>query len=421
MIKGISKQALTALALSAGLILLAAGCDRGQEKYAAPPPPQVTVAQPVTRTVTDYAVFTGNTQAMYSVDIQARVEGQLRSVNFEVGTLVKKGQLLFVIEPEPYQAKVDIAMANLAVAKAQLQLAQATLVRKENAYQDRAVSEVDVIQAKAQKAEAVAKVEAAKAQVERARIDYGYTHIHAPISGRISRNLVDVGNLVGAGQFTKLCSIVMDDPTYAYFTVAEQDLMEVRQNERNRALPLDEKGRPMARLEASGEKNFPHPGYLDWLDNKVDPSTGTIQARGVFPNPKGVLMAGLFVRVQVPIGIIKDAILTEDRALARDQRGTYLLVVDKDDTVQYRPVEIGPVQTDGKIVILKGIKADDRVVVVGLQRVRPGVKCTPLTAEQEKQAQAAAQQKAPAKAKAKQEGKSKPEAKAKDKPAKGEK
>lgn len=396
MIKGISKQALTALAVLAGLTLAAAGCDRGENKFAAPPPPTVTVAKPVTRTVTEYAVYTGNTQAEFSVDINARVEGQLRSVDFEVGRKVKKGQLLFVIEPEPYKAKVDIALANLAVAKAKLQLAQATLVRKENAFKDRAVSEVDVIQAQAQEAEAQAEVQAAKASLERKRIDYGYTHIHAPISGRVSRNLVDVGNLVGAGQTTKLTSIVMDDPIYAYFTVAEADIMNYRSNQRQKQIPFDPQGHPLAYLGASNENRFPHKGYLDWIDNTVDPGTGTIQVRGVFPNPDGVLLPGLFVRVQVPVGIFKDAILTEDRALGRDQRGPYLLVVDQDNVVQYRPVETGPVQADGKLVILKGLKADDRVVINGLQRVRPGSKCTPITPEQAKQAQAEAMKKAQA-------------------------
>ena len=423
MIKGISKATLTALALGAGLLLSAAGCDRDQTKFAAPPPPQVTVATPVVRTVTDYEVFTGNTQAQFSVDIMARVEGQLRSVNFEVGSKVKKGQLLFVIEPEPYQAKVDIALANLAVAKAQLQLAQATLIRKENAYKDRAVSEVEVIQAKAQEAEAKAKVQAADAQLERSRIDYGYTHVHSPIDGRISRNLVDVGNLVGAGQTTKLTTIVMDDPIYAYFTVAERDILEFRDNQRDQEVPLNKQGYPLANLGVSNEPDYPHKGYLDWIDNKVDPNTGTIQVRGVFPNHDSVLVPGLFVRVQVPVGIIKDALLTEDRALGRDQRGTYLLVVDQENKVQYRPVEVGPLQPDGKLVILKGLKRDDRVVVNGLQRVRPGAKCTPLTVEQARQAQAATQQRAqaPGQAKAKAEAKPKKDAKTPDKPAKGEK
>ncbi|MBU4606809.1 MAG: efflux RND transporter periplasmic adaptor subunit, partial [Proteobacteria bacterium] len=284
-------------------------------------------------------------------------------------------------------------------------------------YKDRAVSEVDVIQAKAQEAEAIAQVQSADAQVERARIDYGYTHIHAPISGRVSRNLVDVGNLVGAGSTTKLTSIVMDDPIYAYFTVAEADVMEYRDNQRDKELPLNDKGYPLANLGASNEENYPHKGYLDWIDNKVDTGTGTIQVRGVFPNADGVLLPGLFVRVQVPVGIIKDAILTEDRALGRDQRGTYLLVVDKDNVVQYRPVETGPLQSDGKVVILKGIKVDDVVVINGLQRVRPGAKCTPMTQEQVEQAQAAARQKATAQ----QKGQAKPEAPAKEKPAKGEK
>ncbi|BEQ14845.1 efflux RND transporter periplasmic adaptor subunit [Desulfoferula mesophila] len=414
---GKSRQALIALALAAGLTLAVAGCDRGKEKMAAPPAPVVTVATPVTRTVTDYAVYTGNTQAQFSVDIMARVEGQLRSVNFDVGSHVKKGQLLFVIEPEPYMAKVDIAKANQAVAQAQLQLAQATLVRKENAFKDRAVSEVDVIQAKAQEAEAQAQVQAAKAQLERTRIDYGYTHIHAPISGRVSRNLVDVGNLVGAGQTTKLTSIVMDDPIYAYFTVAESDVMKYRANQRDREVPLNAQGYPLASLGAAIDQDYPHKGYLDWIDNKVDPGTGTIQMRGVFPNSDGVLVPGLFVRVQVPVGVIKDAILTEDRALGRDQRGTYLLVVDQDNVVQYRPVETGPVQTDGKIVILKGLQLKDRVIINGLQRVRPGAKCTPMTPEQVKQAQAAAREKAMAQ----QKGKAPEAAATKEKPAQGAK
>ena len=378
----------------------------------------VTVAEPVVKTVTDHNVFTGNTQAVFSVDIMARVEGQLRSVNFEVGSRVDKGQLLFVIEPEPYQAKVDIALANLAVAKAQYQLAQATLVRKENAYKDRAVSEVDVIQAKAQSAEAAAQIEAAQAQLERTKIDYGYTHVHAPIAGRISRNLVDVGNLVGAGQTTKLTSIVMDDPIYAYFTVSERDMLEYRDSQRMKEVPLDDKGRPLAALSLSNEEGFPHQGYLDWIDNKVDPNTGTIQVRGVFPNQDKSLLPGLFVRIQVPTGVIKDALMVPDAALARDQRGYYLYTVNQANQVEYKPVELGPLQK-GQRVILKGIKAGDRVVINGLQRVRTGSKCTPLTQEQAKQMadQQEAQMKAKLKAEAACEQKegTKDKAKAQDK------
>jgi len=409
-----AKSRMMLWAALAALLLMAAACDGDKQKFTAPPPPPVTVAAPVQRTVTDYAVFTGNTQALYSVDVQARVEGELRSINFEVGSRVKKGQLLFVIEPEPYQAKVNIALADLAVAKAQEKLAQATLVRKENAYKDRAVSEVEVIQAQAQHAEALAKVEAAKAQVERAKIDYGYTHIHAPIAGRTSRNLVDVGNLVGAGQATLLTSIVMDDPMYAYFTVSERDLLAYRASRREHEVPLDDKGRPLANLGLANEDGYPHKGYLDWIDNKVDPGTGTIQVRGVFPNPEGVLLPGLFVRIQVPAGIIKNALLVPDAAVARDQRGFYLLTVDKDNTVQYKPVELGPLQNKTMRVVLKGIEPGERVIVNGLQRVRPGVKCTPLTEEQAKQM--AAQQEAAMKAKA--QGKA-PAEKEETAPAKG--
>ena len=413
----LAKTRIVLLAVLAAAVLLVASCDREQKKPEAPPAPPVTVASPITKTVTYYTVYTGNTKAQQAVEIQARVEGELRSVNFEVGARVDKDQLLFVIEPEPYKAKVDIALANLAVAKAQYQLAMATLVRKENAYKDRAVSEVDVIQAKAEAAEAAAKIEAAKAQVERAKIDYGYTHVLAPLAGRISRNLVDVGNLVGAGKATDLTSIVDDDPMYAYFTVSEHDLLEVMKNRRMQQIPLTKDGQPLARLAVGTDENFPHDGYLDWVDNKVDPSTGTIMVRGVFPNSKGVLIPGLFARVQVPMGLLKDALLVPDAALARDQRGYYLYTVDNKDTVQYLPVELGPLHNRTMRVITKGLKVGDRVVVNGLQRVRPGSKCTPLTEEQAKQM--AAQQEAAMKAKAggaeQGQAKEKPKEGAKDK------
>ncbi|MCB2226182.1 MAG: efflux RND transporter periplasmic adaptor subunit [Desulfarculaceae bacterium] len=410
-----AKSRMFVLAAAVLCLTAASACDGDKEKFHAPPPPMVTVAEPVIKTVTDHSVFTGNTQAVFSVDIMARVEGQLRSVNFEVGSRVDKGQLLFIIEPEPYKAKVDIALANLAVAKAQYQLAQATLVRKENAYKDRAVSEVEVIQAKAQSAEAAAQIEAAKAQLERTKIDYGYTHVHAPISGRISRNLVDVGNLVGAGQTTKLASIVMDDPIYAYFTVSEREMLQYRDSQRLKEVPLDDKGRPLAALSLSNEKGFPHKGYLDWIDNKVDPNTGTIQVRGVFPNKDMSLLPGLFVRVQVPTGVIKDALMVPESSLSRDQRGNYLYTVNQANQVEYKPVELGPLQ-NGQQVILKGIKAGDRVVINGLQRVRAGAKCTPLTVEQAKQmaAQQEAQMKAKLKAEAACEQKEEAKGKAKD-------
>ncbi|MCF8031880.1 MAG: efflux RND transporter periplasmic adaptor subunit [Desulfarculaceae bacterium] len=402
------------LAAAVVCLLAAAACNGDKEKFKEPPPAIVTVAEPVVKTVTDHDVFTGNTQAVYSVDIMARVEGQLRSVDFEVGSRVDKDQLLFIIEPEPYKAKVDIALADLAVAVAKYKLAQATLVRKENAYKDRAVSEVEVIQAKAESAEAAAQIEAAKAQVERDKIDYGYTHVHAPIAGRISRNLVDVGNLVGAGQTTKLTSVVMDDPIYAYFTVSERIMLEFRDSQRQKEVPLDDKGRPMAALSLANEEDFPHKGYLDWIDNKVDPNTGTIQVRGVFPNPDQSLMPGLFVRIQVPTGTIKDALLVPEAALSRDQRGYFIYTVDKNNIVHYSPVDLGPLQK-GMQVILKGVKAGDRVVIKGLQRVRAGSKCTPLTEQEAKQM--AAQQEAAMKAKMQGEaaGDKKEEAKAKDK------
>lgn len=367
-----------ALLLAAAALFNIAACDSGKEKYVAPPPPEVTVSQPQKRDVTEYVDFTGTTQAEKSVEIRARVEGFLQSIDFTPASMVKKGDLLFVIDPKPFKAKLDQALADLATAKAQLQLADATLVRKERAFKQRAVSEVEVIQARAEKAKARAAIEAAKASVETAQINLGYTSIHAPIDGRISRNLVDVGNLVGSGQATLLTSIVKDDPIYVYFSIAENVLLQFIRKHREYEAAPDKMKDPVVYIGLANEKGYPHKGLADYIDNRVDPQTGTIQVRAVFPNSDHMLVPGLFARVRIPVDTLKDALLVPEQALGSDQGGRYLLVVNDQNTVEYRKVELG--SKEGSMQVIKtGLKPEDRVIIKGLQRVRPGSKVKPVT------------------------------------------
>ena len=355
--------------LVAGAIAILAGCGGGNT-YAPPPPPEVTVAQPVEKEVTNYAEFTGNTVAVPTVDIRARVKGFLQSVNFELSAHVKKGDLLFVIEPEPYQAQVNQCKGDLQAKEAQYKAAVDGLKIKEEMYSKNAASKLDVINATDMRDTAQAQIAVAKAALEQAEINLGYTHILAPVSGRINRNLVDVGNLVGAGQETLLATIVAEDPMYAYFNASERDVLIY--NETHRALVASGKKytTPIS-LGLATEGGYPHEGEIDFADNRLDPDTGTIQLRGVFPNPNGVLLSGLFVRIRVPYSTEK-ALLVPDVALSDDQAGKFLLVVNDDNKVEIRRVKVGELRDDGMRVIRDGLKRGEWVIVDGLLRAREG-------------------------------------------------
>jgi len=384
-----ARTAAAGLALCMAALWIGAGCQEGQKGYQAPPPPKVTVAKPQQRAVTVYSQHTGVTKAFSSVEIRARVSGLLKEVKFAPSAKVKQGQLLFVIDPKPYQANLDKALADLATARANLQLAQATLVRKERAYKQRAVSEVDVIQARAEKAKAAAGIASAQAAVQSARIDLGYTTIHAPHEGWVSRSLVDVGNLVGSGQNTLLTTVVDDDPMYAYFSVPEADVLQYLEDQGGReadsGTPKGQGEYPRVLMGPGNTDEYPYQGRIDYIDNQVDSSTGTIGVRGVFGNAAGKLVPGVFVRVKVPIKRLEKALLVPDAALGADQGGSYLLVVNQKDEVEHRKVKVG--SKEGALrVILEGIKPEDRVVVAGVQRARPGAKVTPVEAGQEEKA-----------------------------------
>ena len=364
------------LAAAAMATALLVGC-KPKPPAPKPAPPVVTVAKPVRKTVTDYAQFTGRTEAIESVHVRPRVSGFLQKVCFQDGAAVKKGQLLFAIDPAPFQATVNQAKADLVRKQAALKNAEWEYKSKKELYDKGDISQKELINAVASRDQAAADVASGRASLQSAELNLGYTQVKAPISGHVSRRFVDVGNLVTEAQ-TVLASIVNDQPIYAYFNLNERDYLTFKQEPADK---VDKKGRPEpppAELALQTDKGFPHKGKLDYASNKMDPNTGTIQIRGVFPNKDRLLIPGLFCRVRLAIRKRPDALLVPDTALSQDQQGKYLLIVNAKNTVERENVRAGAL-FDGKRVILEGLKPDDRVIVNGLQRVRPGFACDPKT------------------------------------------
>ena len=359
-----------------GLVLLITGC-REDNTYVPPPPPTVTVSRPVQQVVADYLEFTGTTEAVESVEIRARIEGYLESIHFKDGSRVKKGDLLFVIEPIKYQAKFDAARAELESAEATLKRAEIEFSRITRVFKGGAGSETDVVKWRVERDVDRAAIAEAKAKVTQASLDLNYTKVRAPIAGRVSRNYVDAGNLVGAGERTLLTTIVNDDWIQTYFNVSESDLLNDLREMRKREVAEDENSQPDAYLGLENETGFPYEGYIDYMDNRVDADSGTIQLRAVFPNSKGVLMPGLFARIRVLTGKQDNALAVPENALGADQQGQYLLVINDQNIVEYRSVQTGACGS-GKCVITTGILPEDRVIVNGFRRVRAGMTATPI-------------------------------------------
>ncbi len=377
---------LLALSIALFMVISVTACDQDKNAYAPPPPPKVTVQKPVIRDVTRYAYFTGNTSANATVDVRARVKGFLLSTDFQPSAMVKKDDVLFQIDPKEYKAAVDQAAAQLNVKKTQAALELTNYQRQAYLGKKGAVSEFDVLQAKATSDEAKAEVTAAEAELEAANIQLQYTNVVAPIDGRINRGQVDTGNLVGSDGNTLLATIVNDDPIYAYFNVSENDLLAYREMARaagkSHLNDDPDEGSGMVQLQLSNESNFPHQGDIDFMNNEMDPNTGTIQVRGVFPNQDRNLLSGFFVRLRVPLGVFKNALLVPEQAIAADQQGNYVFVVDDKNKVEYRTVDVGP-KDAGYVVITKGLKDSERVIVQGLQRARAGQEVTPQEAKPE--------------------------------------
>jgi len=349
---------------------LVSGCDQ-QNEFIPPPPPTVTIASPVEETYTVTREFTGRTEATETVEIRARVQGFLEAVEFRDGDIVEAGDVLFRLEREPFEAALASAIAERDRAQASLDLAEAVLDRTELAAKSKAVSELEVLEKRAERDVAEANRKAAEAAVAQAELDLSYTVIHAPIGGRLSRRYVDVGNLVGAGESTLLTTLVADNPIFVYFNVDERRVLDFL---RTRPAGGPTAGRradpPRVTLFLADGVEYPSPGEITFAENVVNPDTGTVTVRATFENDEELLYPGLFARVSVPMDE-KRGLLVPQVALQRDQAGWFVLAVDGEGVVYRRDVELGPRQGPRRVV-LSGLAADDRVIVRGVQRARPG-------------------------------------------------
>ncbi|HEY0984284.1 MULTISPECIES: efflux RND transporter periplasmic adaptor subunit [unclassified Schlesneria] len=408
------------------LAMAAAGCG-APNAYIEPPPPEVTVSNPIKRTVTEYLEFSGMTQPMETVEIRARVKGFLKEKHFVEGAEVKKGQLLLVIDEETFQIQLDAARTRLREAQAALQQAtvsksrevararvnlsesEVRLARQEEQrvrglFQKQIATESDMDQAsstrksrdadlesaKANLEQALAtyettiltceaQVESAKIAVQNAQLDLSYCRMSAPIDGRISHINVDIGNLVGDGQSSVLATIVKMNPIYAYATISESDVLRTPALTKFGSESTDSEAEPVpVELGLASQNGFPAQGQINYTDPGLDAGTGTLRVRGVFQNEDRSLLPGMFVRMRIPVVERVDALLVPERALGTDQSGQYLLVVAADGTVEYRPVRTG-VSVDGLRVVEGQISLSDQLIVDGLLRARPGAKVSPKT------------------------------------------
>jgi RND family efflux transporter MFP subunit len=353
----------------AGLVSLA-GCQRSNQ-FVEPPPPKVTVAVPVREPVQEYFYTTGQTRAVASVELRARVGGYLQKILFKDGDLVEKDQMLFQIDPAPYQAQLDSAKAALERAEAQLVLAERQLNRTRLLARENAATESNLDIQEAERASALANVAGAKAALREAQLNLDYTEIRAPFAGRIGRHLVDLGNLITAGT-TLLASLETVDPIYAYFTLSETDLLRFMEMQKTGELQsISDSDPPQFDMALGSSEQFLYHGKLDFREFGIDPATGTTERRAVFPNTDVTLVPGLFCRLRAAVGPPREQLMVDERAVGTDQRGKFLLVVSSKNEVELRMVKLGGVQ-NGMRAILSGIQPDDHVVINGLQRARPG-------------------------------------------------
>jgi len=362
------------------LALVPIGCGK-QTEPVAPPPPEVGVTQPQRLDVTYYAEFTGTTRSFESVDVRARVSGTLEQIAFEPSHMVERDQLLFVIEPRPYKASLDAAVAAQKSAEADLARAESDLKRVTQAAKTDAVSASDVDLARAKRDMARASVLAAKANVDTAELEYSYTHVRAPIAGQVGRNLVDVGNVVGKTEPTLLTTVKRLDKVLVYFDVPEKALLTILKARSLKAgsdgLLGDDTEEVEAQIATLADDGFPHVGHIDYVSNTVDAATGTIEVRAVIPNDSALLFPGLFVRVRVPGGVQEDAVLVAEKAIGTDLGGRFVYLVGADNVVSQRYVEMGPIQEGGMVPILDGLDGSETYIVEGLLKARPGMPVSP--------------------------------------------
>jgi RND family efflux transporter MFP subunit len=370
------------LALACSACLAVAGCTRAPAQPPAMPPPAVTVSYPLQQDLADYAEFTGQTAPVKSVEVRARVWGYLQSVNFTEGALVKKGDILFRIDPRPYQALVNQAKSKIAQDEAQLKHNGALYDRIQKLRARGAATQEDLDKALADRDSIQATLMADKADLEAKQLDLDFTRIEAPIAGRVSRYEVTEGNVVQSGQNggTLLTTIVSVDPMYVYFEVDERTLLLVsREVQSGHMKNVQESAFPIS-VGLADEPDFPRKGSVNFMDNKVDPGTGTIRMRATVNNHDGMLTPGLFVRCHLPLGETRHTILVTEQALGSDQGQKFVYVVNEENKVVNRPVKVGRLYA-GMRVIEEGLSKSDKVIVIGLQRVQPGIQVDPKLGE----------------------------------------
>ncbi|HET9108954.1 MAG TPA: efflux RND transporter periplasmic adaptor subunit [Steroidobacteraceae bacterium] len=377
---------IAAAAAAAALALSGCSQDQAAERAAPPPPPQVPVARVIARTITDSETFTGRFSAVHHVDVRPRVTGYISSVDFTDGSMVKKGQVLFVIDPRPYRAIYQEAAAQLEQAHSRLELVKSDQARAIELYAAHAVSREELDTRKANATQAEADVEAAKAALEQAALNLSFTRVTSPITGRVGRAIVTAGNLVTSGQ-TLLTSVVSLNPIYVSFNADEHAYLKFEKYAHDKtagAVPTAADGGQTAPaglgnavyVGLEDENGYPHQGRLVFLNNSLDAGTGTIRARALLSNPDDVFVPGLFARVKLIGNEHYKAVLVNDSAIGTDQTVRYVLLVGKNDRIEYRPVELGPI-VHGLRVVRSGLSPGDTIVVSGLMRVHPGMQVTP--------------------------------------------
>jgi len=366
------KCLLRAATLAFGSLLI--GCDKHAPP--APPPPVVSIVQPVAREVVEWDEYIGRLESPESVEIRARVSGYLDKVHFKEGKPVKKGDLLFTIDPRPYRAEYDRADGEYQRTQSQAELAKNEFDRAKRLILTKAISDEDLDTKAKNYTTILAAERSAKAAADLAKLNLEFTEIHAPIGGRISSALVTEGNLVsggvsGAGA-SLLTTVVSLDPLYCYGSADERAILKYirlsREGKRDSARDIN----IPAEMQLADETGFPHKGYMDFVDNRVDPNTGTLRARGVFPNADHSLSPGFFARLRIPGSGKYPALLIPDRALGSDQALKFVYVVTAEKKVEFRPVKIGPM-IDGLRVVKEGLKPGEQIIAEGLLRVRPGI------------------------------------------------
>ncbi len=362
-----------------GMVAFLAACNESSDGQgqSAPPPPPVTVASPLVKKITEYDEFTGRYEATARVEVRARVSGYLQSINFADGATVKQGDVLFVIDPRPYQATVDSAKADLASAQARLDLAKVQLDRAQSLVAQSNVSRSSYDQAVQERRAAEAAVAQTTAALQSAQLNLDFTQVKAPMAGRVSNRRVDIGNLVtGDPSSTLLTTIVALDPIYFEFDMSESDYLAYQRAVVAGKLPSTRDNQTIVQTRLPDEQDWPHGGTMNFVDNQLDPGSGTIRARAILDNKDQFITPGQFGRIRLPGSNEYDAILIPDSAILTDQSNRIVMTVKDDGTVVPKIIRPGPTQPGGLRIVREGLAAQDKVIINGLVRARPGGKVT---------------------------------------------